>query len=310
MKKFARVLCLILALSLFAAMAMGSGSSDGGKDIVANNPTESDNGAHNDPGSNDETPTTSNLVTIEEQVLVDRDGVKITAKEYIEDSIWGEGIKILIENTSSKNVTVSCKALIVNNYMIYDFFSSTVAAGKKANETIYLLSSELEAAGIDSIGQIEFYLKVYDDDTYDTIFETDAITVQTSVYANMDVTPDDSGFELYNRNGIRIVGKYVDEYSFWGTAVLLYLENNSGKNISVSCDNMSINGYMVTPYLSSTVYDGKMAVTEISIFKSDLEENDIKAIEEIELVFHIYNDNTWDIIDYTDPISFSVAASE
>ena len=310
MKKFARVLCLILALSLFAAMAMGSGSSDGEKDIVANNPTESDNGAANDPGSKDETPTTSNLVTIEEQVLVERDGVKITAKEYVEDSFWGEGIKILIENDSSKNVTVSCKALIVNNYMIYDFFSSTVAAGKKANETVYLFSSELEAAGIDCIGQIEMYFKVYNDDTYDTIFETDAITVQTSAYADMDVTPDDSGFELYNRNGIRIVGKYVDENSFWGTAVLLYLENNSGKNISVSCDNMSINGYMVTPYFSSTVYDGKMAVNEISIFKSDLEENGIKTVEEVELVFHIYNDDTWDTIDDTDPISFSVTASE
>lgn len=310
MKKFARVLCLILALSLFAAMAMGSGSSDGEKDIVANNPTESDNGATNDPGSKDETPTTSNLVTIEEQVLVEQDGVKITAKEYVEDTIWGEGIKILIENDSSKNVTVSCKALIVNNYMIYDFFSSTVAAGKKANETVYLFSSELEAAGIDCIGQIEMYFKVYNDDTYDTIFETDAITVQTSAYADMDVTPDDSGFELYNRNGIRIVGKYVDENSFWGTAVLLYLENNSGKNISVSCDNMSINGYMVTPYFSSTVYNGKMAVNEINIFGSDLEENGIKTVEEVELVFHIYNDDTWDTIDDTDPISFSVTASE
>lgn len=311
MKKINRVLCLILALCLFALMALGSGSSDEGKDIV---PNTQGNAAPNKDAEAGDTPTEkpqategSDLVTIEEQVLVDQDGVKITAKEYVEDTFWGEGIKILVENSSEKNVTVSCDALIVNNYMIYDFFSTTVAAGKKANETIYLLSSQLDAAGIDRIGQIEIYFKVYDDDTYDTIFKTDVITVQTSAFADMDVTPDDTGFELYNKGGIRIVGKYVDEYSFWGTAVLLYLENNSGKNVAVVCDNMSINGFMVTPYFSSTVYDGKMAIEEITIMESDLEENDITAIEDIELEFHIYNDDTWTIIDDTDPISFSVA---
>lgn len=311
MKKITRVLCLILAFSLFTFLALGSGSTDEGKEIVPN--TEANNSAKESEASNistEENNSTegSNKVTIEEQVLLDQDSIKITAKEYVDDSIWGEGIKVLIENSGEKNVTVSCNALIVNNYMIYDFFVAEVAAGKKANETIYLSSNQLEAAGIDCIGQVEIYFHVYDDETYDTIFDSDVVTIQTSAFADMDITPADTGFELYNQDGVRIVGKFVDENSFWGTAVLLYLENNSGQNISVSCDNMSINGFMVTPLFSSTIYDGKMAVSEITIFESDLTDNGIEAVEEVELSFQIYNDETWETIVDTDPISFAVAA--
>lgn len=73
----------------------------------------------------------------------------------------------------------------------------------------------------------------------------------------MDTTPNDSGTELYNENGIRIVGKTVDENSFWGTAVLLYCENTSGTDVGISVDDMSINGFMMTPFFSTTVYDEK-----------------------------------------------------
>lgn len=121
----------------------------------------------------------------------------------------GDGIKLLIENNSDQNVTVGCTALIVNDYMITDLFVSDVAAGKKANETMYLSSSELEAVGIDSVGQIEVYFHVYDSASYEDIFNTDVVTIQTSEYANMDTTPNDAGTELYNEGGIRIVGKTV-----------------------------------------------------------------------------------------------------
>lgn len=301
MKTIIRVLCLVLALSLFALMALGSGSSDGGSEIVPNSTV-----AQGGSGNN----SAADSVTIEEQVLLERDGIKITAKEYVDDPIWGEGIKILIENNSGKNVGVGCNALIVNNYMITGLFSSSVAAGKKANETLYISSYELEAAGIESIGQVEIYFYVYDSDSYDTLFEAGCVTIKTSAFSKMDVTPSDTGLELYNKDGVRIVGKVVDENSFWGTAVLLYLENNSNRNIGVSCENMSINGFMVSPFFISTIYEGKMAIDEITIFASDLDENDIEVIENIELSFHLYDADSYLTIADTGPISFSVNKSE
>ena len=291
MRKKTKLLATVLCLAMFATMALGSGSTD----------SDNSNGGLSG-GNNNE----SNVnVTIEEQVLVEQNGLVVTAKEYVQDSIWGDGIKLLLENTSDKTVTVSCNALIVNNYMISDLFVSEIAPGKKANETMYLSSSQLNAAGINTVGQIEIYFHVYDSNSYDTIFDSDCVTIKTSEYANMDTTADNIGIELYNAGGIRIVGKAVDEESFWGTAIVLYCENTSGKNVGVSVEEVSVNGFMINALYSNTVYNGKMSIDDITIFSSDLEENDIEKIETVELKFHIYDADTYSTITDTDSITFT-----
>lgn len=302
MKRKKKFFAVVLCLSVFAAMAMGSGSSDADrkKDIV----TTEDGEAVTDSGASSKQDSSAN-VTIEEQVLFEKDGIVVTAQEYVTDSVWGDGIKLLLENNSDKTVTVGCNALIVNNYMISDLFVSEVAAGKKANETMYLSSSALKAAGIESVGQIEIYFHVYDSSSFETLFNTECVTIQTSEYANMDITPDDAGTELYNADGIKIVGKTVDEDSFWGTAILLYCENNSGKNVGISVEEMSINGFMIDPVFTTTVYDEKMSLDDITIFSSDLEENGIESIEEVELKFHIYDADSYSTIAESDAITFS-----
>ncbi|MBQ8280037.1 MAG: hypothetical protein IJZ23_09380 [Roseburia sp.] len=301
MKKKTKLLLVVLCLSVFALMALGSGSSDSDekKDVVTSDSTEK-----NDMTVETESESVEGI-TIEEQILFEQDGIVVTAKEYVTDDIWGDGIKLLVENNSEKTVTVGCNALIVNNYMITDLFVSEIAAGKKANEVMYLSNSELNAAGIESVGQVEIYFHVYDSESWETLFNTECITIQTSEFANMDTTPDDAGTELYNADGIRIVGKTVDENSFWGTAILLYCENNSGKNVGISVEEMSINGFMMNPFYSTTVYDGKMSIDEITIFSSDLEENGIETIEEVELKFHIYDADSYSTITDSEAITFS-----
>ena len=91
---------------------------------------------------------------------------------------------------------------------------------------MYLSSSELKAAGIENVGRIEIYFHAYDSD-WNYIFQNVYSEIQTSEYANMDTTPNDTGTELYNENGIKIVGKTVD--------------------------NMSVNGFMMSPFFSTTV---------------------------------------------------------
>lgn len=310
MKRKTKWLSVMLCLVVFATMALGSGSTDSGetKQVVTNSGTGTETTNDSDSTDNQSTDSavSSNVaVTIDEQILVDQDNIVITAKEYVTDSIWGDGIKLLLENNSDKDVMVGCNALIVNDYMITDLFASEVAAGKKANETLYLSSTQLNAAGIENVGKVEIYFHVFDSTTFDNIFDTECVTIQTSEYANMDTTPNDAGSELYNEGGIRIVGKTVDENSFWGTAILLYCENNSGKNVGISVDDMSINGFMMSPFFSTTVYDGKKSIDEITIFSSDLEENGIESIEEVELKFHIYDADSFSTIADSEPITFS-----
>ena len=312
MKNKKKCVALVLCFTLFATMAIGSGSSDSGnkKDVVSS--TESGTNPANDPSTADteaksnteNDANTASVPTIEEQVLIDTNGIKITAKEYLTDKIWGDGIKLLIENSSDTDYTVGCDALIVNDYMITDLFSSKVAAGKNANETMYLSSTGLKAAGIESVGKVEMYFHA-SDAQYNMVFKNEYAEIHTSEYDNMDTTPNDAGTELYSADGIRIVGKTVDENSFWGSAILLYIENNSGKSVGINVDDMSINGFMITPYFSTTVYDGKKALEDITILSNQLEENGIESIDNVELKFHIYSSDTYETIADTEPITFS-----
>ena len=296
------ILIAMVAIGAFASVGKTEKEKSGKKEI-----TSSDSSGDNSATKNDanEEKQESKKVTIDEQVLFEKDGLKVTATEYKTDDIWGDGINLLIENNSDQSIGLGCTALIVNDYMIFDLFSETIAAGKKSNEMMYLSSSDLEAAGIDNVGKIEIYFHTFNPDTYMPIDYLDCVTIETSAYDSYDTTPNDAGQELFNSNGVRIVGKYVDENSFWGAGVLLYIENTSGRNVVVQCDNMSINGFMVTPYFSADVYDGKKAIADITIMSSDLEDNNITSVDDIELVFKILDAETYRSIETSDPISFS-----
>ena len=245
--------------------------------------------------------------TLEEQVLWENDVCKITALSYETDSIWGDRIKILAENKGTQTIHIGCDALIVNDYMITDLFSAEIAPGKKANESLDLMSSQLSAAGIDNVGKIELYLYYYEGDSFSNRVKSDCITIKTSHYDDMDTTPDDTGTELYNADGVRIVGKYVNENSFWGAAVLLYIENNSGENITVTTEDLSVNGFMITDYFYATVYDGKRIIDDVTLSGTDLKENGIESIEEIELKFTIREENDYLHATTTDAITFTVS---
>lgn len=302
MKKVFQKLGVVVLFAAFGLAALGSGeATETGdtKEIAASN---------DDTSEEEGTQKEKAELTIEEQVLFEQDGIKVTATGMDEDDIWGPAVNLLIENNSEKNIGVGCDALIVNGYMISDLFSSEVAAGKKANETMNIMASELEAAGIENIGKIEVYFHLFDPETYETTYKADVVTIETNRVNEMDVDAacEDDGFELYNQDGILIKGKYVDENSFWGTAVLLYIENNTEKNVGINCDNMSINGFMVEPYFSSTIYAGKKAISDITILSTDLDNNGITSVDDVEVNFHIYNADSYDTICDTGAISFSV----
>lgn len=302
--KRSQILAIVMAVCLFMSFALGSSSSSTSstKAISGTGEAAEDNGSKDADVTTKAKPVTP---TIDEAVVYDEGGIKITAKEYVTDSIWGDGIKFLIENDTTKNIMVGCNALIVNNYMISDLFATEVAAGKKTNETMTLSSSQLKAAGIDVIGQIEVYFHIYDNDTYDDIANTDCILIKTSLYDQMDTKADDSGQLLYEKDGIKIIGKYVDDSDFWGAAILLYIENNSDKNVIIQVDNVSINGFTFDAAIfSSTVYAGKKSYDDITLLSSELEENDIKSVDEVSLKFKIINPKNYDTISKSDEITF------
>ncbi len=285
-----RIISLLLILStLFSCVLLFAGCDEGEKTEL---------GSDNVEGNKNDTDKKNEKVTLEEQVLVERDGIKITAKEFITDSFWGDGVKLLIENNSDESVSIGVNTLIVNDYMVSDLFSEgDIAAGKKVNSTLYLYNSELTKAGISAVGKIEVYFKAYSPDTYKTIWEADPVTIKTSAFDGYDNVADNAGAELYNENGIKISAQYVKEESLLsGASVRLCIENNTDGEITVHAEELSVNGFMINSYFYSNIFAGKKAIDDIYLSSTSLEENDIENIESIELKFSIRDENYHEIV--------------
>ena len=76
-----------------------------------------------------------------------------------------------------------------------------------------------------------------------------------------------------------------------GTEVKLLIENNTNTDYCIQTRNMSVNGYMMDPVFSPDVAAGKKANDSITFYKTQLEENDIDRIDQMEFNFYIFS---WD----------------
>lgn len=251
-----------------------------------------------------ESEITADSVTIAEQELYNENGIKITTTGLGEDGLWGPEVKLLIENDSPQNITVQVRNGSVNGYMIDYQMSCDVAAGKKSNDGMELSETELENSGIETIADLEFSFHIFDSESWDTIVDTDIIKLGTSASGNYTQPYDDSGEVVYDENNIRIISKglVIDDDDIFGPRYFLYIENNSAESITVQARDTSINGFMVDPTLSAEVSSGKKIVTDITFMSSQLEENNITEITEIETAFHIFQTDSWDTIVDTPPV--------
>ena len=62
---------------------------------------------------------------------------------------------------------------------------------------------------------------------------------------------------------------------------------------------------MVDAIFSQDVVIGKKAVTDITFMSTELEENEITTVEDVELSFHIFESDSWDTIVDTDVVKIT-----
>ena len=244
-------------------------------------------------------------VTIDEAVLVDEAGVKITAKKLEADALFGTEIKLLIENNSGKDLTFQCRNASVNGYMVETMMSVDVVNGKKANDSLTFMASDLEMCGIDVIADMEFSFHVFDNN-WDDYLNTDIIQIKTSAADTYEYTYDDSGDVAYEGKNLKVVIKgLAEEESFFGPSIVIYVENNSDKGVTVQTRDVSVNGFMVESIFSCDVAAGKRAIDTITFMDSDLKENEISSIEDVELSFHVFDFDDWDTVVDTETIKIA-----
>ncbi len=293
------ILALILTVSLTACVSYSPEEVNPPSDVVIGNDTD-------DIHQNGQNEVPEEAPSITQTVLVDEAGVKITAKSLDADSLFGPEIKLLIENNSGKDLTFQCRNASVNGYMAETMMSVDVANGKKANDSLTFMKSDLEMCGVDIIADMEFSFHIFDSEDWDTYLDTSTIQLKTSAADTYKYTYDDSGDLACNGNGVRIIIKgLADDASIFGPSIVVYIENNSGESITVQTRDVSINGFMVDAIFSCDVAAGKRAVSAITFMDSDLEENEITSINDVDLSFHIYDADSWETIVDTEIVNIS-----
>ena len=296
---------ILLALLLVFVMVFATACGGDGEIKQPANVNGDSSGETNGTGTNNDAGSSDEEVTIAETVLYEADGIKVTAKS-LEDGLFGAEVKLLIENDSSKNILITSSSVSANGYMMPTAaLYAEVAAGKKANESLTLMSSELDQCGIETLAEMQFYLQIQDPETWETIKTTDLITLATSATGYTQPV-DDSGDVLYNENGYKIVCKGLKQDIIWDGTVVFYMENNSSKAVSIYAENVSVNGFMQEVGLWSDLRPSTKMIDGMSMIDlSDLEITNIDEIKTIEFNLRIVDAETWEDIVTTDAMTLN-----
>ncbi|MFY9520199.1 MAG: hypothetical protein WAP99_04540 [Caldicoprobacterales bacterium] len=251
-------------------------------------------------------PSPIEEILVDEELVFDDEDIKIWVKSFDDNGIFGPSLELLIENNREEDIMVQVRGTTVNDVVVNTIFSVNVSAGKEASKDITLMQSSLDKAGIELVKDIELRFIISDGDNWATILATDPIKISTSVDPSFKQEYDDSGQLILDQDGIRIIVRGIDnEDTLWGTSVELFIENNQDQGIRVQAKDVSVNGFAIDSLLSSEIPASKKAYAEISFAEADLKEHDIKTIEEIEMVLHISEIESWDSLLISDPITVS-----
>lgn len=256
-------------------------------------------------GSTEEETTKNTGASVTQQTIFEQDGIKIAVTGLeLDGSFFGSELKLLIENDTDNGITVQARNVSVNGYMVDTSMSVDVASKKKSNDALTFMERSLEERGIEQIAEIDFSFHIFNSDSWDSLIDTEVIHIDTSCAGSYVQSYDDSGEVIYDNNGIRIVAKGIlEDSSYMGPSLIVYIENNTEDAITIQSRDVSINGFMVDPIFSCEIMPGKKAIDDITFMNSDIEENQIESIDEVEISFHIFKTDGWDTIQDTDPIT-------
>ena len=206
------------------------------------------------------------------QVLLDKRGLVITATGLDENGEQGPVLNLSIENRSETDVTVEIRDASINGWMVDASFSAAVAAGRKTGGSILFLASRMERSGIETIADLEFSFHILDQNRV-TFLDSDAVTVRTPAADTYQYRFDDSGEELYNENGVRIISKgFSENGSVFGPGLVLLIENTTDQAITVQARDVSVNGAAADSIFSEDILAGKRSAAAVTLMGVSLEE--------------------------------------
>ena len=238
--------------------------------------------------------------SLSDQVLVDNENCTFTVTGTEFNDHLGLQIHVLCENKSGRPLMFSWNNVSVCGFMYDPLWAEEVAAGKKVNTTIGIDTFALEQMNVDSVDAITFDLQVQDSEAF---MEAPVVNERFTIYPT-GKQPDQVVFPEYrhteqetvivdNGDVTFIIMNVDDELAEYYT-LNCYMANHTDKNLMFFWDDVSVNGFMVNPFWSLSVAAGKQAYAEIIFFRSDLDQQDIEVVQDIEFRLQVSDSDDWE----------------
>ncbi len=109
-------------------------------------------------------------------VIFEGEGITVSTK-FVEDDTDGAGVYLLVQNETGMDIIVEGMDITVNSTDVSAWLYDTVYADTVRFCDLGLFTSDLEDKGIEAVEQVAFSLRFYGEDSYDSITETEIITV-------------------------------------------------------------------------------------------------------------------------------------
>ena len=222
----------------------------------------------------------------------------VTKSEYNEH--LGLQIHVLCENKSDRTLMFTWNNTSVCGFMYAPLWAEEVAPGKMVNSTVDFDTYALEKMGVTSVDQVAFDLSVLDSEAFldEPLVDTGFAIYPTGKQADQVVFPEythkNGETVIVDRDVVTFIIENVeDEVSEYYT-LNCYVANHTGKNLLITWDAVSVNGFMVDPFWAASVAGGMQLVTQISFLRSDLEEQGIQDVSEIEFTLLAMDQDDWE----------------
>ena len=233
--------------------------------------------------------------------LADNDDVSVHITKIESNEHLGMQLRIQCVNKTDRALMFSWDTVSVCGFMYDPFWAEEVGPGKTTNSTIDFDTYALEKMGVVSVDEISFTLRIYDSENWMeepllqeacTIYPTglNAETVRFPVRAE---TPGQ--VVVAEDENARFVIEWADAEDSSAYTVQVYMENKTDRNLMYAWDMVSVNDVMLDPFWATVVAAGKKACSEVTFYRSELAENGIEDIENIEFTLLVSDYDDWEV---------------
>ncbi len=279
MKIFKRFLDYLASIALLAAIfwslwialgltSCGRREPDGPErepDVTQKEPSEAENLSTNSTDGHGEASL------IEERILVEESGVRITAKTlHVSDE--GLILGLQIENNASEQMGVALHNAVLNGFMAEGDLSggpdtpswALVGAGETEKALLKLQTDALYECGMGEPKTLSVSFHIYTADR----FRTSVFTELCPVLETEGFTPtaDETGTVVYDNQGLFVTCKGRTED---GRGLVLYLRSESEDILNVECRDATVNGVMAMSPLYVHLLPGTRAAATAAFYPYD-----------------------------------------